>query len=35
LSPGDYRRKMQPPGIVRALEGDRPPRAAAQRRTMQ
>jgi transcriptional regulator GlxA family with amidase domain len=35
LSPGDYRRKMQPPGIVRALEGDRPPRAAAQRRIMQ
>jgi transcriptional regulator GlxA family with amidase domain len=34
LSPGDYRRKMQPPAILRSLEGDEQPRTAAQRRAM-
>jgi transcriptional regulator GlxA family with amidase domain len=35
LNPRDYRRKMQPPQIVRALDGDGPPRAPAQRRPLQ
>jgi len=34
LSPGDYRRKMQPPRIVRALKSASPPRAGAQRRAI-
>lgn len=35
MSPGDYRRKMQPPQIVRALESRGGSRTAPQRRTMQ